>query len=247
MRIHSRIRLALAATIFFPMSAMAADYIPVVQEVPVEVGSGWYLRGDIGYSWGDKADKISYNVNSGGVDFPGDTRKPNFDDTFNLGAGVGYRFTDYFRADATVDGFRSTLSASDPWTAGTVSGSADFTAVSLMANGYVDLGTYVGFTPYIGAGLGSTYMNFSDLNATLPDGSMQSIAGDKDWRFTYALMAGVAYDVTKNMKLDLGYKYRHIKGGDMFDGTTSFGETVTGTNGDLSTHEVRVGLRYELW
>ena len=32
-------------------------------------------------------------------------------------------------------------------------------------------------------------------------------------------MAGVAYDVTKNFKLDVGYRYRHIEGGDMFDST----------------------------
>ena len=39
------------------MPALAADYDPpiVVDEaprnVPVEVGSGWYLRGDVGYSF----------------------------------------------------------------------------------------------------------------------------------------------------------------------------------------------------
>lgn len=251
MKHHTRMKLALAAaTLFFPAaSAFAADLIPVYEapEVPVEVGSGWYLRGDIGYGWGDKSGKISYNVNSGGIDYPGDTRHPDFKDNFNFGAGVGYRFTDYLRSDITVDGFRSRLSATDPWSAGEVTGTADFSAISLMANGYVDLGTYSGFTPYVGAGLGYSYLNFSDLATVLPNGSQETISGSSDWRFTYALMAGVAYDITKNMKLDVGYKYRHINGGDMFNGTASNGDIVTGSNGDLSTHEVRVGLRYEIW
>ena len=29
-------------------------------------------------------------------------------------------------------------------------------------------------------------------------------------------MAGLAYDVSQNLKLDLGYRYRHIDGGPMF-------------------------------
>ena len=35
-----------------------------------------------------------------------------------------------------------------------------------MANGYVDLGTYVGLTPYVGAGLGYTYVNWDIAAAT---------------------------------------------------------------------------------
>ena len=55
---------------------------------------------------------------------------------------------------------------------------------------------------------------------TCPDplavGSTSVNGGDDGWRFTYALMAGFAYDLTTNFKLDLGYKYRNIDGGDMF-------------------------------
>src|SRR5215218_8917130 len=46
-----------AIAVGLPASAFAADYEPPivvdqpVEEVPVEVGSGWYLRGDIGYNF----------------------------------------------------------------------------------------------------------------------------------------------------------------------------------------------------
>ena len=36
-----------------------------------------------------------------------------------------------------------------------------------MANGYVDLGTYVGLTPYVGAGLGYTYVDWGSLGDTV--------------------------------------------------------------------------------
>jgi opacity protein-like surface antigen len=70
-------------------------------------------------------------------------------------------------------------------------------------------------------------------------------------RVTFALMAGTSYDLTKNLKLDVGYRYSRIKGGDMFgfdSGTAALGATgVQGSHGDLSTHQVKAGLRYEIW
>ena len=74
-----------------------------------------------------------------------------------------------------------------------------------------------------------------------------SHGGEDGWRFTYALMAGLAYDLTKNFKLDLGYKYRHIDGGDMFGCDSPQTLRRHGSHGNIDTHEVRVGLRYELW
>ena len=55
MVLKSRIALALAAIMLMPVTqASSADYDPPIyvdqapDYVPVEVGSGWYLRGDIG-------------------------------------------------------------------------------------------------------------------------------------------------------------------------------------------------------
>ncbi len=128
-----------------------------------------------------------------------------------------------------------------------------------MANGYVDLGTYVGITPYVGAGAG---IHLSELERperhhilrrrrrgpAPPSAAVggTSRGGEDGWSFTYALMAGVAYDLTQNFKLDVGYKYRNIDGGDMFgwDSPQTFGD---GSHGNIETHEVRLGLRYELW
>src|SRR5687768_9886191 len=82
--------------------APASDYDPPmiidepVEEVPVEVGTGWYLRGDIGYNFSLEADGDftyrTFNVLPGAY-------SDNVFDTANVGegvtwgAGVGYRFT----------------------------------------------------------------------------------------------------------------------------------------------------------
>ncbi len=277
MSFTKRITVALVASLGSLAAAQAADYDPPIyveqaaEYVPVEIGSGWYLRGDVGYV---------FSASIGGVDYttydsdtttysPASFTSEDIKADFAWGGGFGYRFTDYFRADATVDGYRASFSGStasdeacagvgDPNTTCRSENSSEVSTVSVMANGYVDLGTYVGLTPYVGAGAGFSFVSWGDLNdttycveggGTCPDplavGSTVH-GGDEGWRFTYALMAGFAYDVTRNFKVDVGYKYRSIDGGDMFgwDSPRTFGD---GSHGNLDTHEVRVGVRYELW
>jgi len=275
-----RILISVAA-MALPLPAFAADYEPPivvdqpVEEVPVEVGSGWYLRGDIGYNFGvDAQDSFDFRTFN---PFTGTYGSGTFDsaslgDGVTWSAGFGYNFTDMFRADFTVDGFRSnfdgaTSSAapcfSDPALLGTGCRSEDESTaavLSFMVNGYVDLGTYVGITPYVGGGLGYTYVDWGPLSDSLfctgpacPVGLLANSEhdGDQSWRFTYAAMVGLAYDVSTNLKVDLGYRYRRIEGGPMFafdPGSIAAGASGTQTDDPgYSSHEVRIGLRYALW
>lgn len=275
MRMSLRILLPLAVLV--PFAANAADYDPPIvvddpaEFVPVEIGSGWYLRGDVSYVFNSSIGNVDYTTyDSVALAYsPASFSSSDIDTDFAWGGGFGYRFTDYFRADATVSGYRAefsgTTSSAEPCVADPVVGTScrstngsEVSTVSVMANGYVDLGTYVGFTPYAGAGIGYSYVSWGDLNDSTycVDGAVAcasplsvgstSHGGDDGWRLTYALMAGVAYDVSQNFKIDVGYKFRSIDGGDMFgwDSPQTFGD---GTSGSLDTHEISVGLRYELW
>ena len=75
--------------------------------------------------------------------------------------------------------------------------------------------------------------------------------GIDSWRFTYQAMAGFAYDVSRNLKLDFGYTFRHVGGGDMFAFTTA--SQLAGASGieasdpGFNQHVFKIGLRYELW
>lgn len=280
--LKSRLGLALATGVLaLAGPALAADYDPPVyvdqapEYQPVEVGSGWYLRGDVGYVFANRMGSVSYRTFDDTP--PGSYSSASFDSR-SIGtdaafsAGFGYHFNDWLRSDVTVEGFRadfdgrtSSASACNGALPATTScrseDSSKFSSIGAMVNGYVDLGTISGFTPYVGAGLGYSLVRWQGLDNTLycvgadcPSAAPVSTTqhgGEKDWRFTYALMAGVAYDISRNLKLDVGYKYKHIQGGDMFgwdSATADAGATgIQGRDGGFGTHEIKIGLRYDLW
>lgn len=279
MTLYSRIiGAAIASTI--SAAALASDYDPpiVIEQapefVPVEIGNGWYLRGDIGHSFGTAAnDPVNYRIYDGvaGTYTPAAFTSSDFDDNYTWGVGVGYTFNSWIRADATFEGqqndFSGTTVTAAPCTGGPVGttcrseNSATATTYSVMANLYGDLGTFVGVTPYIGAGAGASRVEWGNLTNTEycvgggcgapPVLGTTTHAGESSWRFTYALMAGLAYDISRNLKVDLGYKYRWIDGGDMFNfdaASAAAGATgVQGKDEGFHQHEVKVGLRYSLW
>lgn len=224
----SFLRIMMPLVAMAPLAANAADYDPPIfveeapEYVPVEVGSGWYLRGDIGYS----ATETPYDFTFLG------------EDTDNSrifgGVGMGYRFTDYFRGELNL-GFLS----HDTWDApaGPILGSAENTVWSGMANVYADLGTVAGFTPYVGAGAGMVYSR-TKVDVGLPFGFSER---DDQYKFAYSLNAGVAYQMTQNLLLDVGYQYLSAPDLDYVDVDTF--ETKSG----VDYHQVKVGLRYELW
>ncbi|ASY58097.1 outer membrane protein [Sinorhizobium sp. CCBAU 05631] len=237
-----------------------------------EVGSRLYLRGDIGYAgWTGEGDPLYRNFNSGTGSYsnvPFDDAR--FDEPVSGTIGVGYRITDVFRADLTAEYFEGRFNGSS-LTAGPCAGegagtscalsqSGNFSALGLMANGYVDLATLAGFTPYVGAGIGATHIEWKTVResstciagggACSGAAAGGSFEGRDSWRFTYAVMAGLSYDVTDRLKFDIGYRYSRIAEGDMF----GFGaEALAGASGSkghddgLSRHEIRAGLRFALW
>ncbi len=67
MKLISRIALSLAATAGPVSVAASADYDPPIYvedalEVPVEIGSGWYLRGDLGYAFETEIGQVTYRT-----------------------------------------------------------------------------------------------------------------------------------------------------------------------------------------
>jgi opacity protein-like surface antigen len=227
MTLTSRIALALAATMLWPLAAGAADYDPpiVIDEapeyVPVEVGSGWYLRGDVGYN----ITKSPYDVTFNGVD--------SSSTPINGSIGAGYHFTDYFRGELNV-GFLS--NDKYDWTDGTDLIRAESNIWSGMANAYADLGTIAGFTPYVGGGVGLLYSSrrIDDTFLGISDRETQ-------YALAYSLGAGVAYKVAQNTSIDVGYQYLSAPSLEYFD--IPSGEMRKG----VDYHQVKVGLRYDLW
>src|SRR5208282_5842127 len=87
--------------------------------------------------------------------------------------------------------------------------SASVSSAVFLANGYVDLGTWYGVTPFLGAGIGTSYNMLHGLtDVGLENVGAYGIAPDRDTaRLAWALMAGFSYSLTSNLKLELGYRY----------------------------------------
>ena len=299
-----------------PTQAADLDQILYGSELPVtktvEIGSGWYLRGDLGYQVNAKYRSTVATANNpfqGLVPFTATGVLTSQNDYAKMTAsiGAGYHLNDLFRVDVNLATFgQDSFSQSGVFTGGcggtrtitttnfvagvpvlpvTTSTNADSVncngAVSVknsmylgMLNGYVDLGTVAGFTPYVGAGVGVAYTKQTASANGSCQGSqvVTGVAGvsqttntficnnqaaftspaanvpllnykEDQWSVAYALNAGVGYQFTKNLTLDLGYQFTSAPNA-MF--ANFDGASVTQRKG-INVHEVRVGLRYDLW
>ena len=221
------------------LARAADDDLLTAPEVSIStepVSTGLYFRADVGFAAfrnDGSPDLVSGGLRSGFDD-------DRFDRPVSGALGVGYRLTDILRADLTAERFdgRFTGTTTDAM-AGSDHIRADLRAVGLMANGYVDLATVAGFTPYVGAGIGATYLDWHDVSTTAVGGALD---GKDSWRFTYALMAGASYDLTERLKLDISYRYSDVADGTMFTGAGQ-----EGRDDGLSRHELRAGLRFSLY
>lgn len=220
----------LAGTAFLALTAVghAADMggsfrsPQVIQAAdPVASSSGWYLRGDVGIGIPSGSNTLESSGSESVGALGGAWIRRDIEDTPFIGAGVGYQFTDYLRGDLTAE-YRSTTRFRGNAMVPTGGGNykypyydGNYRAVDVMANGYVDLGTYSGLTPYVGAGIGAAYVMMGDTYqhtsfpqyGTYADGVLP---GDSKWNFAWALHTGVTWDVNPRLKLELGYTYKNL-------------------------------------
>ena len=233
--------------------------------------SGWYLRGDIGAGFETKPEiaAAAYSL------APGSSLSPYAGSTFHdtslstsgtIDAGVGYVFTPFARMDATLEyrfGGRlqsdfaiAPLGVADPF------GSADrlragVSSIVALVNGYVDLGSYWGATPFVGAGIGVADNALSGVSdqgfAVTRAGAAYPVGGSfsnaSRTHFAWALMAGLDFDIAPNLKLELSYRYLDL--GSIAVGGVhcvagaepcAGGAVATTSRGALASSDVRIGL-----
>ena len=235
-------------------AACAADLAPpppYQYQAPAVVApsSGWYLRGDIGI--GTNNFNLAFEQN------PLNTSNFAFDhssmaDTVFMGAGVGYEFNNWLRFDVTGEyRSRTQTNAFGQYTFGGGTFGDQYQAylksVVVLANAYVDLGTWWCLTPFIGAGVGGAYNSIADLTDIGIGTSGAGIGPNvSSWSPAWALYAGIDYSVTKNFKVELAYRY--LNWGAITDTINCIG----GCNPDsykwssLSSQDIMLGFRWLL-
>ena len=224
--------LLLAAQISAAAAADMPDTLPPPRSQwrpppPLDLNTGWYLRGDLGYAWGSTGNAEA----APGFTSPTDNKLGN---GVTGGGGVGIK-TRWLRTDLTID-YLAPLKY-DGMIATPNDVTAKISAVSALFNGYLDLGTWYHMTPYIGAGAGVGYVRVTDYASALaPPFTADS---HHQWNFAWAAMFGMAYTVAPNLQVDLGYRYLHF--GDATTSSDSFGAM---NFKNIAAQEVRVGLRW---
>jgi opacity protein-like surface antigen len=254
--------------------------VPVVEDF-----SGWYLRGDVGaginatsLDFQTAPDPIATGVSSGFLSsqanqaFNNATLSP-----FGLiDVGAGYRFNSWFRVDGTLEyragaNLQSLYTLTDPASPGYGGPAqfadfyrADVSSFIGLINGYVNLGTYLGISPFIGAGLGFADNSVSGLTdpGIASSAYFSSPAGGyfsngSKTSFAWALMAGLDFNISPNLRLEMGYRYLNygsigtggsncLAGGG--GGTFSVQNCSGGvpnrlyTHNTLASNDIRIGL-----
>jgi opacity protein-like surface antigen len=244
-----------------PIAAPPPMYAP---PAPVADFGGWYLRGDVGFS-NQRVDRV-LDTNSAAYNNVNVAQTGNFNSAGIFDLGVGYRFNNWFRADL-IGQYRgkSTFTGLDVVTgvgpgAGFVGTDAYHATKSewlLLANAYVDLGTWWCITPFIGAGVGTARVSVGDftdsgdsIGAFGQSRSLNYAGSASKWNFAWAAHAGLAYKVNPSLTLELAYSYVDMGNGMTgpsysFDGVTNTTHAAFQFK-DITSHDLKLGVRWNL-
>lgn len=189
----------------------------------VAYAENWYIAGKAGVSFMELDD---IEDNTGGT-------TEEADDTVALvGLAAGYNWEGKAPIRTELElAYRSQLE--EEFGNGAFKAEWDVRIVTLMVNGYYDFDTGTAFTPYVGLGLGSAYIDSSYENNL-------GVEADKSV-LTYAVSggAGCGYALTDHVTLDLGYRYLKTGDAELDD------DNGNEASGSPSAHEITLGLRYD--
>jgi opacity protein-like surface antigen len=281
--------LSAVALVALSRAASAADLLPpppMMEPPPIsapEMG-GWYIRGDAGVgvnnspSFTSTPDALALGQ-AGGVLSANAAEgyfNPSMSEAALLDFGVGYQVNNWFRADVTGElrggaSFHGLQVVTDTAPNAQYYGDlykTNVTSYLAMLNGYIDLGTWYGVTPFVGAGVGVAFNKAwggTDIGVAQPNGASPSqavggmLASNTTANLAWSLQAGVDFAVTRNLKLELGYRfldYGKFSTGKSScyagaNGTGAFFSAANCTGGgykvaskELTANDFRIGLRY---
>ncbi|HBP9056128.1 TPA: porin family protein, partial [Escherichia coli] len=182
--------------------------------------SGFYLSGKVGGSAVHLANQ-SYSYKD--LDYPQDNIKwsggSNNDTVFGGGIAAGYDFYPQFSIPVRTElEFYARGNADtkynlykDDWSRGDLKN--EVSVNTLMLNAYYDFRNDSAFTPWVSAGIGyarihqkTTGISTWDYGYGYSGRESLSRSGSAD-NFAWSLGAGIRYDVTPDIALDLSYRY----------------------------------------
>ena len=145
---------------------------------------------------------------------------------------VTYRTNDFKRIDINSDGGLGFILGGPSLNGTSFKVDGKETTLSFMANAWYDFKTGTRFTPYVGGGIGVTWLRFDDLRL----GGF-TLADDSEYAGAWQLGGGVSVELTPMISLSLDYRY--------FSAISPVIKDFAGFNleTDYRTHNVVAGIR----
>jgi opacity protein-like surface antigen len=211
---------------------------------PEPHGMGWYVSVFGGWSMADDEDIFYENTTAATpFEFEADVE---LDDGFMAGLAAGTQFNEWLRAEVEVSGHwhdaGGDAELSTAIAPATYALSGDEDALFLLANLWIDLPIDELIRPYIGGGIGFGRLDVDISGENTVGPVTVDLIDDADWGFAYQLGAGIAFDFSPNMAIDLGYRYKRINDIELEANATA----ITGIEieKDYKSHNVLLGVRF---
>jgi opacity protein-like surface antigen len=172
--------------------------------------------------------------------------------------GVGYRVSPWLRAELRVGyGWSDAEGTSSfPGFPGVVRG--QYSSISALVNAYIDLAPLFfrglgGFEPYIGGGIGIASNRIRSVTTDVFAGGVYlhtlTFPGGTHTDFAWTVVVGTGYRLSRNVLLDVAYRYRDFGKAQSDAGTASsnvFGTFPTnGFESRALAHGIDLAVRYE--
>lgn len=181
-----------------------------------------YVSGHLGYVYSEDSNTKFDNGLRADVEF---------DDGLSFTAAIGGRIYEYFRVEQEISYLKQDIKKIKPSGYSDLRVRGDASVWALLANVYYDFRNSSTVTPYLTAGLGVADVEVSSLRLSSTGESF--LKGDDDVVFAYQLGAGIGYQVSPGIVLDMKYRYF----------ATSEPEFKTARS-EFASHQFYVGARF---
>lgn len=118
----------------------------------------------------------------------------SYDVGYSVGGALGYQFTNGLRFEAAGNYLR--VEEDD-------SNGVEAEVATLLGNAYYDFDFGTRITPYVGAGLGVSFIDLDNFN----DSGGGGFVLDDGTQFAYAFHAGLSFEVTERLDATLNYTF----------------------------------------
>jgi len=184
----------------------------------------WYVKGSLGYSHSQSArftDTYLHASNPPDLFGPSRSAQGNFGSSPLGEVGFGYRWTDAVRTELLLDhqpNFHYSGNANFVRSGSSQLVSANVNSDSVLAAGFIDLPALSPTVrPFVGAGVGMAYQHVTGVLFTFPflsptpeQTAITRTVGGNHIGLAYMVSAGIAWELTKNMTMDVGYRYTDL-------------------------------------